>query len=159
MYKTIEIYMRATSKTDEKLNSILQAVLFLDISSVHRQNQLLSLVAYMQHVNAHICTSVTLMSQHHFWNGHSLTALLRWITAGFCLFFFFFQNLEDSMVRSDALLPHMYLIATIHESKTFYIIYKMFIRIIAFVVVTTFPVQRFVPEKTFFCAISDTGSE
>lgn len=60
MYKTIEIYMRATSKTDEKLNSILQAVLFSAISSTRLQNQLLSLVTYMQRVYAHICTSVTL---------------------------------------------------------------------------------------------------
>lgn len=61
MYKTIEIYIRATSKTDEKLNSILQAALFSDVSSTCLQNQLLSLVTYTQRVTAHICTSVTLM--------------------------------------------------------------------------------------------------
>lgn len=61
MYKTIEIYIRATSKKDEKLNSILQTVLFSDVSSTCLQNQLLSLVTYTQLVNAHICKSVTLM--------------------------------------------------------------------------------------------------
>lgn len=50
-------------------------------------------------------------------------------------------------MHSDATLPEMYLLATIHEPKTFYIMYKMFIRIIAFVVATTFPVQRLFPRK------------
>lgn len=50
-------------------------------------------------------------------------------------------------MHSDATLPEMYLLVTIHEPKTFYIMYKMFIRIIAFVVVTTFPVQRLFPRK------------
>lgn len=50
-------------------------------------------------------------------------------------------------MRSDAMLPIMDLLATSQEPKTFYIIYKMFIRIIAFVFVTTFPVQRVFPRK------------
>lgn len=62
------------------------------------------------------------------------------------------------MERSDAMLPEMYSIATIHESKTFYIIYKMFIRIIAFVVVTTLAVQRLLPRKPFVLYF-ETGSE
>lgn len=60
MYKTIEIYMRAAARTDEKLKSILQAVLFADISSIRLQDQLLSLVTYMQRVYTRICTSITL---------------------------------------------------------------------------------------------------
>lgn len=70
---------------------------------------------------------------------------------------YIFKTVEDSLVRSDAMLPEMYLITTIHESKTFYIIYKMFIRIIAFVVVTTFPVSVYAQEN--LCAIFETGSE
>lgn len=57
------------------------------------------------------------------------------------------EKQEDLLMRSDATLSEMYLLATIHEPKTFYIIYKMFIRIIAFVVVTTFPVVCLFPRK------------
>lgn len=73
-------------------------------------------------------------------------------TTLFCHHIFIKQ--EDLFVHSDATLPEMYLLATIHEPKTFYIIYKMFIRIIAFVVVNTFPVQCLFPRKCL-CYIWD----